>query len=75
MRPFYDLYHNDYKWISLLIFKGWADVSDEAVNVTHYKSSKPLLFNEAWADGNPKTSSKNSQRPFCVLARFGRSCF
>ena len=60
-----------YLYLLLFIFKGWGDVADEAVNVTHYKSSKPLLFNEAWRDGNPKTTK--SLRPFCVVARFGNN--
>ena len=50
-----------------IILKGWADINDEAVNVTYYKSSQQLLMNDAWRKNNPK----NTNRPYCVIARFG----
>ena len=52
-----------------IILKGWADINDEAVNVTYYKSSQQLLMNDAWRKNNPK----NTNRPYCVIARFGNN--
>ena len=54
-----------------LPYQGWSDVKDEgALNVTYYKSDQPLLMHEAWRKNNPK----NTQRPYCVIARMGGIC-
>ena len=52
-----------------LPYQGWSDIKDEGpLNVTYYKSDQPLLMHEAWRKNNPK----NTQRPYCVIARMGR---
>ena len=52
--------------IQWLPYQGWDDINGE-VNVTYFKSSQPLLMHNAWRRNNPK----NSERPYCVVARIG----
>ena len=50
-----------------LPYQGWDDITGE-VNVTYYDSNNPLEMHQAWRKNNPK----NSERPYCVIARMGR---
>ena len=59
------------RYMLWLPYQGWSDIKDEGpLNVTYYKSDQPLLMHEAWRKNNPK----NTQRPYCVIARMGRIC-
>ena len=57
------------RYMMWLPYQGWADVTDDAVNVTYYKSTEPLQMNDAWRKNNPK----NTNRPYCVIARMGKN--
>ena len=46
---------------------GWTGT----VNVTYWGTPEPLAMHEAWRKNNPKVSSGDSARPFCVVARMG----
>ena len=46
---------------------GWTGT----VNVTYWGTPEPLAMHEAWRKNNPKVSSGDSVRPFCVVARMG----
>ena len=52
--------------IHWLPYQGWDDINGE-VNVTYFKSNQPLIMHNAWRRNNPK----NSERPYCVVARMG----
>ena len=59
------------RYMMWLPYQGWSEVTDNQVNVTYYKSSEPLQMNEAWRKNNPK----NTNRPYCVIARMGKDIF
>ena len=48
--------------------KGWTDK-----NVTYYKSTQPLLMNDAWRRKNGQYNSETG--PYCVVARMGKIKF
>ena len=55
------------RYMLWLPYRGWADITDPAVNVTYYKSGQPLTMTDAWRKNNPKSS----ERPYCVISRMG----
>ena len=60
---------NGGRYMLWLPYQGWADVTDDEVNVTYYKSNQSLMMNDAWRKNNPKSK----ERPYCVIARMGNS--
>ena len=51
-----------------LPFKGWME-KNGSFNVTHYKTNKPYLMNDAWMSNKPETTGEW----FCVSARLDKA--
>ena len=53
--------------------QGWPDnsSSEAAVNITYYKSSQPLLMQDAWRQSSKKRQGQGA--PYCVVATMGES--
>ena len=60
---------NGGRYMLWLPYIGYTDIIDDPdnFNVTYYKSTEPLLMNDAWRKNNPKSKEK----PYCVIARMG----
>ena len=53
--------------------QGWPDnsSSEAAENITYYKSSQPLLMQDAWRQSSKKRQGQGA--PYCVVATMGES--